>query len=953
MKNKLEFKILSLIFGIIIISIFVSSAIVLYMVRSDMYSVAIDALEGTAAVVMVELEQTMLSGDPAVTKKVLSNLRTIEDSLETIEVLNHEGREAFKQYAPITEAETLRKLTSTGKDITVKKWDSLVFYVPLNNKSTCRACHGAEKNVLGAVKINMSLEGVKDKTTSFMLLVILGSLGMIIIMAVLFRSILRKFVISPIKILEGQAYKMAHGDLSFSTGIRTKDEIGRLDYSIKESLLSLSDILEKVKDVSGRVAKAADAVEKDSDKVVEGTQVEAESIANISSSVEQLNSAVIEVSDSTESLATSVEESAASIEEMASSISSVTKIAHELTGGIDETSTSIGEMSASIREIAKNAEELASVSEDALSAIAEIISSIKEVEGNARQSAELSDKVAEDASTLGVASVEKTMQGMQKIKTTVEKTAENVHKLGGRSEEIGKILTVIDEITDQTTLLALNAAILAAQAGEHGKGFSVVAGEIKDLAERTAFSTQEISELIQSVRQEVNEAVDAMSEGLKSVNEGFVLTREAGDALKLILDSSKKSSEMANSIKRSTAEQATSAKSVSEAMERVRNMVGQIASSTSEQSKGVSHIMQASDRMRDGAHQVDVATEQQAAGSRQISQSVDIISDRTQEISRAIYEQKVGAKQIWSAIEKIKNLPKENRDHAFKINNMIQELMKDSELIETELQKFILREDKTRAVIKLGIVPLEAPADMFKKFSGLAEYLSRELGKKVEIRVAPDYETSVSDLVQGVVHMSFMTPSTYIEAKHEPGVDVIGIALRDGKPYHHSMIIANKDSGIETLEDLKGKSFAFGNEYSTSSHLVPRAMLLDAGVDLADLSYFNYLGHHDAVIKAVLKGEFDAGAVTESVAKKFGDRGLNFIKMSDDIPEFNFCAGPRMGDADRNAVRTALFKLSDKTREGAAILLDIDKSYNGIQAASDTDFEGIRTIISNIGMQKK
>ncbi|NIO20810.1 MAG: hypothetical protein GTN76_08745, partial [Candidatus Aenigmarchaeota archaeon] len=135
------------------------------------------------------------------------------------------------------------------------------------------------------MKINMSLQGVKDKTTNFMLFVILGSLGTIVVMAVLFRSILKRFVISPIKILEGQAFKMAHGDLSFSTGIRSKDEIGRLDFSIKESLLSLSDILERVKEVSGRVAKAADAVEKDSDKVVEGTQIEAESISNISSSV--------------------------------------------------------------------------------------------------------------------------------------------------------------------------------------------------------------------------------------------------------------------------------------------------------------------------------------------------------------------------------------------------------------------------------------------------------------------------------------------------------------------------------------------------------------------------------------------------------------------------------------------------------------------------------------------
>ena len=103
----------------------------------------------------------------------------------------------------------------------------------------------------------------------------------------------------------------------------------------------------------------------------------------------------------------------------------------------------------------------------------------------------------------------------------MRKTNDFVKKLGGRSDEIGKILNVIEDITDQTTLLALNAAILAAQAGEHGKGFSVVAEEIKDLAERTAFSTQEIGSLIQSVQQEVKGTVQAMGEGWKSVDDGL------------------------------------------------------------------------------------------------------------------------------------------------------------------------------------------------------------------------------------------------------------------------------------------------------------------------------------------------------------------------------------------------------------------------------------------------
>lgn len=951
MKEKLEFKILSLIFGIIVISILATSVLVLYVVRSDVYSVAKQRLEGTADVIVRGIEETMLLADNSVTKNLVADIREVE-GFESIEVFNSEGRKAFEPDSPVTEAEAVGRMAATGEQFTSEKWDSLIAYEPLINKPSCQACHGTDKKILGAVKMSISLKAEKDRTTKFMLLMLVGALVMMVLLAVLFRGIIRKYVIKPVKILEDQAGRLALGDLTFRTAISSRDEIGRLDHSIKESMVSLSEILERVKEVASRVSRAADIIRKDSDKVAEGTQLEAEAVTEISSSVEQLNAAIIEISDSTESLAASVEESAASIEEMASSISSVTKITHELTGGIDETSSSIGEMSASIKEIARNAEDLASVSEETLSAIAEIMSSIKEVEEHARESAALSEKVSEDAATLGVASVEKTMKGMENIKATVEKTAETIHKLGGRSEEIGSILTVIDEITDQTTLLALNAAILAAQAGEHGKGFSVVAGEIKDLAERTALSTQEIAQLIQSVRQEVNEAVEAMSGGLKSVDEGIKLTKESGDALRKILDSSEKSSEMANSIKRSTAEQVSAAKSVTEAMERVRSMVDQIANSTAEQSKGVSLIMQASDKMRDGAHQVDVATEQQAAGSRQISQSVEVISDRTQEISRAIYEQKVGAKQIWSSIEKIKNLPKENRDHAFRINKLIQELLKDAELMSAEMQRFTLRVEKARAVIKVGVVPIEAPADMYRKFTSLAEYLTRETGKKVEIRVAHDYETSVEELAQGVTHMCFMTPTTYIEAKQYPGVDLLAVALRDGKPFHRSVIITGEDSGVKQVKDIKGKSFAFGNKHSTSSHIVPRAMLLEEGVTLADLSYFNYLGHHNEVVEAVLKGEFDAGGVSEYVAKKYKDQGIKVVKVSDDIPEFNFCAGSAMTEEERQTVKAALLKLSNKTPEGAQILSAIDKSYTGFQEASDKDFEGIRQMVSKVETQK-
>src|SRR5512135_2271980 len=133
-------------------------------------------------------------------------------------------------------------------------------------------------------------------------------------------------------------------------------------------------------------------------------------------------------------------------------------------------------------------------------------------------------------------SIEKTIDGMNRMETTARRTADVVNRLGERAESIGSILTVIEDITDQTSLLALNASILAAQAGEHGKGFAVVASEVRELANRTASSTKEIAELIGSVQEGSREAVGAMREGATFVEEGVRLALDTRGALRKILE---------------------------------------------------------------------------------------------------------------------------------------------------------------------------------------------------------------------------------------------------------------------------------------------------------------------------------------------------------------------------------------------------------------------------------
>jgi phosphate/phosphite/phosphonate ABC transporter binding protein len=742
---------------------------------------------------------------------------------------------------------------------------------------------------------------------------------------------------------------MAEGDLSFQTMIDSSDEIGSLDRSIKDSLYSISEVLRRVRDVSARISDTTETVGRESGKVVDGTMLEAEAIAEISSSIEELNAAIGEVADSTANLAQSVQDTAASIEETANTISSIKDITHEVSEGVDTTSTSIHEMSAAIKQIADHADDLGSVSEESLAAVDEIISSVREVEGSAKESAMLSQRVTDDASTLGVSAINETIAGMEKIKSSVSRTAEVIKRLGGRSDEIGSILTVIDDVTDQTTLLALNASILAAQAGEHGKGFSVVANEIKDLAERTALSTHEIDSLIRAVRDEVAEAVSTMNDGMESVDEGMGLSKKASSALGKILRSSQSSAEMSASIERATGEQVKTVGYVIGAIERVRDMVTEIIAATKEQAKSTSLIMDATEKIREASHRADSATEQQAEGSRQVSQSVEVISEMSQHILRAINEQKTGSKQIWASIEKIKDMPARNRDLAFKINKVLKELSRDSELANMEMQKFTLYEGADMDIVRFGIVPFDSPAELYKRFMPLIEYLRQETGLRFEIMVAPDYETAVRDMATGRAHLGFMTSYTYLQALEQADIRLLVQLLRDGKPFHRAVLITREHSTVRSLEDIANRSVAFVNEQSVSGYQVPLAMLKDAGVRIEDLSYHQPLGFHEDVIKAVLAGEFDVGAVMESTFDKHSEEGLRVLGASEYLPEFTICSSLALDDASAQTLVGALLKLKDGSPEAKSVLGSIDPHYTGLAETAEDNFTVIKKYITKAG----
>jgi methyl-accepting chemotaxis protein len=331
------------------------------------------------------------------------------------------------------------------------------------------------------------------------------------------------------------------------------------------------------------------------------------------------------VTQQVDALTTSAEESSSSILEMTATNEEVAENVGELAGSVRETVSSIEEMAYSIKEVAKNVDALSLTAEETSSSMNQMDVSIDQVQSNANETARLSEEVALDAEK-GAEAILKTISEIYRIKESSQEAVSVIQSLGSRIEAIGQIVNVIDDVAEQTNLLALNAAIIAAQAGEQGKGFAVVADEIKDLAERAGASTREITDLIKTVQSESKNAIAAVERGAHNVDRGVEVSNEAERALKKILESSQKSTNMVRAIARATVEQAKGSKQVTDAIGRIAETVQQIAAATAEQARGSELIMKSAEKMRLITQHVERSSQEQTRGGRQITAAIEAIS---------------------------------------------------------------------------------------------------------------------------------------------------------------------------------------------------------------------------------------------------------------------------------------------------------------------------------------
>jgi len=541
---------------------------------------------------------------------------------------------------------------------------------------------------LGTVRMGFSRAAVRKDARGVVWL-LLGTSALIVgPLALMLNLMVRRMIVLPTKEALDAASNIAAGDLSQSVRVRSSDELGLLGRGLNQMTLGLKGMIENVREAARRTAAVWGEVKGTSQEITGGSKGQAEAVEEVASSVNEMHFSLKEMAGNVKDLYSTSETTSSSVIEMAASSNEVAKTIVQLSTAIEDTSTAIVQMSAAVRQIAENVEVLSSAAEDTAASATEISASVKEVESNAKESAALAEAVASDAKLLGMRSIEKTIEGMSRIEATARRTADVVNRLGERAENIGSILTVIEDITDQTGLLALNAAILAAQAGEHGKGFAVVAAEIRELANRTAASTQEIGKLITSVQEESREAVGVMQEEVSMVEEGVRLARDASGALEKIVERADQSRDMSRSINKAATEQVRGVRQVSDAVDKINEMAHQISQAVNEQKLGGEQITRASEKMREITRFIRSSTDEQAKGSKDISAAVENMNAKIGMVNRAAGEVQAGSDLIVKSIERIKEIARSNADLAAGLNVAMDVMVKQSESLNKEISKF-------------------------------------------------------------------------------------------------------------------------------------------------------------------------------------------------------------------------------------------------------------------------
>ena len=447
-------------------------------------------------------------------------------------------------------------------------------------------------NMLLLMNMNKAVGMYEAEEKSTLSLIQYLTIGFLLLSFIAFIFVIRQItreLVTPINRIVDAAKEIAEGNLDVTIGVNTNDEIGVLGKNMGKMVVEIKRGREEILNEKAAVEKKVQNAVKESEEMGEYLKrnidmllIEVDKFA-----AGDLTVKIIPERDD--------DDLGKLVSGLNNAIANIKNMTLKLQDAIEATASASTQISSSAEEMAAGAQEQSSQTTEVAGAVEEMTSTIVETTSNNKNAAKEANTSKEIAEAGGQVFHE-LAGGMDSIASIVTEATDIVDELGKSSEKIGEIVHVINDIADQTNLLALNAAIEAARAGEQGRGFAVVADEVRKLAERTTGATKEIEEMIKTIQKDTGKAVNSMHAGTEEVKKGKEKVAEAGESLDKIIESSASVMQIVQQTAAASEEQNLAAEEIS------KNIIG-INTVAQEAAIGVEQIATASEdlsRLTDG-----------------------------------------------------------------------------------------------------------------------------------------------------------------------------------------------------------------------------------------------------------------------------------------------------------------------------------------------------------------
>lgn len=526
----------------------------------------------------------------------------------------------------------------------------------LKKNLSMRAPVIASGEKIGEVVIEYSAFKINEDVSGNMLVISLYQFVLLLLVVFVMSLLFRRNIKNPVLSINKAIEHITSGDLSTPVPDLGQNEIGSIAKGVAFLEKRLSLMIAKMNSTAVNVAMAIKQVDYTYKNVIGGITTQSDEVKDVIRSIQNATKLQAEISDSTERLSSFSAENVSSLFEMKETSEEMASNVQRLFKATEDSYSVVVQMNQAAKTIAENAGSTSLALEDTSASVEEVGMSVREVEEHANKSFRLAEKVQEITSGEGMMSVVNAVEGMDNISKEVRKSAEIIQRLGVRSGDIEKVLSVIKDVTEQTNLLSLNAAILAAQAGEYGKSFSVVADEIRGLSERTSSSTREIGGIVKNIQSDIRDAVYTIDSARERVEEGNSLVVKVGEALRDILNASIQSTQMTKAIERATEEQSLGLRQINLAIEDIRKRMSSVVKSTKEQDNALGYMLEGAGEVKEVAELSKRGAFEQAEGTKMISRNLELANDRINHINEAILNQKKLNNSIIDAMDKISKI---------------------------------------------------------------------------------------------------------------------------------------------------------------------------------------------------------------------------------------------------------------------------------------------------------